>query len=64
MLENNKQGLYEKGVQYGSVILLFLNILSISTEVIASLTLYGQTANTSRLFKNNSYFLHIFEKQI
>lgn len=53
MLENNKQGLYEKGIQYGSVILLFLNILSISTEVIAGLTLYGQTANTSRLFKNN-----------
>lgn len=62
MLENNKQGLYEKGVQYGSVILLFIIMLSSSTEIIADLTLHGQTENTSRLFKNNSYFLHIFEK--
>lgn len=62
MLGYNKEGLYEKGVQRRSVILLILTISRGSTEVIAGLTLHGQTANTSRLLDNNSYFLHIFEK--
>lgn len=61
VLEHNKQGLYEKGVQYGPQNLVFLIILHSPTKIIADLTLHRQIVKLSRLSKNSSYFLHMSE---